>query len=442
MTYENNPRRHTLSAHDKLDRDKQQKIEDAIQSDLVERPTSKQSQHYLMQAWNNQQWIGCSCAENAYLSIRKTSNYYVLVRLTSQGQHANDCPFSEANMPIYRKKLAEKLNVTTLSFHKARPKKSNTTYNKSPISINGLQAESSKLARFMFSLYDDAGLNHIPLDGTKPDLRTQYLRIRQAAAKYNVAGQSGNNVIFTHPGSVPKAIDFLKEKQWPSGTIPQVLLFLTVDQIDGRNMLMNIGKKSYELTCQSKVETFYDEISSPSNVLMTLAQRPDSPAPEVLKAAAVPILEKSWLLPVKNNLVRKFIKSMLAMSKDYEVYDSRIVTPFFSTMFENINVRPDFSIERAGNTLAVFYFITEKDENYAVRKGEIDFLSSHGIIVKVFDMDKVRDDPLKDAWREADSFFKKYIKHFKLEAKAVPEKSLDDPDDEDEDKPINLLAQY
>lgn len=427
----------TLSAHHKTDMASRESIETDIQYLLVNEPTSKTAQEFLKKCWDNHQWIGCSCSQDAFLSIRKTTNYYCLVRLTSRGSHKDDCPFSEENMPIYKQKLAERINTNALSFHRAKPKRNNNKPLQSPISIMGQQAEASMLARFMFTLYDDAGLNSVPLSGKRPDLKHQYHMIRQIASRYNIAGHTGNNVIFTHPGQIDKAKNYLIESKWPAGAIPQVLLFFTVDQIDGRNMLMNIGDKKYQLTSQSKIEYFYDNASPPFNVLMTLAQRPDSTHQEVLRAAALPVFEKSWLLPVKNKLVRKFIKSMLAMSKDYETYDAKIVIPFFPKHFTEISVRPDFSIERDGNTLAVFYFLSERDDNYAARTGEINFLKSHGIKVSVFDMDEVRSNPERDAWKEASNFFNAYIKDFKLAQKP---KELIVAEQDAADEPINLLG--
>ena len=414
-----------------------QDISQSIQKDLFDSQTTKEAQQFLKECKLNNKWITCTCAPNALLYVRKTNPYYQLVRLTSRGKHAKDCSISVENLPIYGKKLVERLNSKTLSFHLPKRKKQEGTIKNTNITVAGLNAEASKLSRLMFELYEDANLNSVPLSGLRPDLRTQYHRIRTAGSQWTIGGHGAHNIIFTHPGSVQKAIDYINEKQWPTATIPTVLLFMTVDQIDGRNMLMNVGDKSYQLTCQSQIEYFYDNSSPPYNVLMTLAQREDRPSPEVLKASALPILEKYWLLPIKNKLVRKFIKSILAMSKDYETSNTHILTPFFPRVFEGIDVRPDFSIEREGVSLAVFYFLSTGDESYHARKGEIDFLRSHNVDVNVFDMDKVRNDPEMDAWREAKTFFNKYIKHYQLVKKIEPEEQFDAPAD---NEPIQLLG--
>lgn len=414
-----------------------QPIDPSIQADLIDKQTTKEAQAFLKECKLNNKWVTCTCKPNALLYVRKTIQYYQLVRLTSRGAHAQDCKISVENMPIYGKKLATRLNSKTLSFHRPKRKKSDVIIKNTAISVAGLQAEASKLSRLMFELYDDAELNTIPLNGERMELKIQYHRIRQAGSQYTIGGHTGNSIIFTHPGSVQKAIDYLNEKQWPANTIPTVLLFMTVDQIDGRNMLMNVKDKSYQLTCQSTIEYFYDNSSPPFNVLMSLAQREDRPSPEVLKASALPIMEKYWLLPIKNKLVRKFIKSLLAMSKDYETGSARIVTPFFPKEFEEIDIRPDFSIERDGISLAVFYFLSTNDESYFARKGEIEFLKSHGVHVYVFDMDIPRNDPERDAWNEARKFFNQYIKNYRVPKIVVPEEQFDAPAEEGL---INLLG--
>jgi len=54
-------------------------------------------------------------------------------------------------------------------------------------------------------------------------------------------------------------------------------------------------------------------------------------------------------------------------------------------------------------------------------------------------MDKVRNDPEKDAWKEANRFFKDYIKYYSLkEIEKAEEEFL--PKAEDEKKPIKLLG--
>lgn len=412
-------------------------VEVDLQHLLLNEPTSRQAQDFLKTCWTNGQWLSCPCADDAFLTIRKTNPYYVLVRLTSRGQHADDCSLSEKNMPIYRSKLAQKIGTHSLSFHRAPPSKKSRTPAKSPISVQGLNAEASVLARFMFTLYDEAGLNCVPLSGERPDLKTQYGLIRETAAKYYIAGQSGSNIIFSHPGQIENARNYLIEHKWPENALPHVLLFFTVDQITERNIRLSVGKQEYTLESKSRIEYFWDNASPPFNCLMTLALRPDSPKPEILRCSALPIFNKSWLLPVKNNLVRKFIQSLLAMSKDYETYDAKIVLPFFPKLFSEINIRPDFSIERQGSVLAVFYFISTQDIDYDARVGEINFLKSHDIEVFTFDMDKVRTDAERDAWKAAKSFFDRYIKRFKLTEKQILKDAA--PKD-DLPKPINLLA--
>jgi len=389
-----------------------------IQQDLIHRPATKAAQRFLKQCWTNHQWIACSCAENAFLAIRRTTNFYTLVRLTQRGDHTRDCLFSEDNMPIYKRKHAERIDNKALSFHRARALGHDKRQVKSPISINGLQAEASKLARFMFTLYEESGLNTVPLNGQAPELGSQYKAIRQTASKYYIAGQSGRDVIFTHPGEIEKAKATLVEKKWPSDAIPQVLLFFTIDQITGRDLLIKVGQKEFSLTVQSRIEYFWDNVAPPFNALATLALRPGSSHPEVLRCSVIPILAKNWLLPVKNDLARHFVKSMLAIAKDYVVGDSHIAIPFFPSTVLEFTVRPDFSVERNGRALMAFYFLSKTDESYLGRRGEIDYLRSTGLEVFVFDTDKIRENSKRDIWKAAKSFMHTNFKQSPVKADA------------------------
>lgn len=51
------------------------------------------------------------------------------------------------------------------------------------------------------------------------------------------------------------------------------------------------------------------------------------------------------------------------------------------------------------------------------RVGELNFLKSHNIEVFTFDMDKVRTDAERDAWKAAKGFYDRYIRRFKLTEK-------------------------
>ena len=86
----------------------EQDIPDSIQEDLLTKQTTKEHQQFLKDCHMNNKWITCSCADNALLSVRKTVNFYSLVRLTSRGKHAEDCSISVENLPIPDKKIVDR----------------------------------------------------------------------------------------------------------------------------------------------------------------------------------------------------------------------------------------------------------------------------------------------------------------------------------------------
>lgn len=411
---------HALSSTSKNDLNTNYPIAPPMQDALINEPTSYAAQQFLKECYDDHKWLSCACAESAYLAIRKTTNFYCLVRLTRRGDHREDCAFSEDNMPIYRKKLAQMITTNALTFHQNRPT-SKPTNIKSPIAITGLQAEATKLARFMFTLYQESSLNTVPLSGVHPEISQQYKSIRSTAERYYIAGKSGSKIIFTHPGAIETAKAYLYENKWDDNQVPQVLLFFTVDEIAGRTLNMRIAGEEYSLTCQSKVEYFFDNASPPYNCLMTMALRPDSPEPEVLRCVAIPVLNKAWLLPVKNHLVRHFIKSMLASSGEIKTHGTSLAIPFFPQYFRDVMIRPDFSVERDGRSLVVIYFLSHHDEGFDARNAEVHFLKSVGVEVYVFDMDKERENPTRDAWKAARFFVDRYVKPIDIEPAKLTE---------------------
>lgn len=398
-----------ISHSDKANLDDSERIEWSVQDALLNRPTSIEAQDFMKRCYDDDRWIGCSCNEGAFLFIRKTTNFLCLVRLTSRAEHKDDCPFSITNMPIYDKKLAEKIGTKTISFHRAKSSKPSST-TKAPISIKGLQAESTRLARFMFTLYDESGLNTVDLHGNHASISDQFKKIRQAANGYVIAGRKGGEILFTHPNSIDRARQFLVENKWADNQVPHVLLFFTVDSIAGREMSMSVKGKPYTIESQSKIEYFFDDASPPYNVLMSLALRPSSKEPEVLRATALPVFNKAWLLPVKNDAVRHFIKSILAMCGDGDVGSGSLIIPFFPQLYRGHEVRPDFSIDVDGESKVMIYFMSAKDEGYHARKGEMDFLRSAGFRVYGFDMDAERMNIQKDVWKAAKHFYEDYLR--------------------------------
>jgi len=404
-----NIKNYPISSVDKADLGEGELVSDALHEALLERPTSVQAQEFMEQLYTDHKWIGCDCADGAYLAIRKTVNYFCLVRLTKRGEHLADCPFSEANMPIYRTKLAEKIDNHSISFHRAKPKNTGKSI-VAPITVKGQQAESSRLARFFFTLYDNAGLNTVDMHGNRPDLGDQYKLIREAANSFSIAGHRGGDILFTHPKAFDEANAYLYEKKWGENQIPQVLLFFTVKAIDGRDLLMEVGGEAFQITSQSKVEYFMHDASPPYNCLITLALRPTSDAPEVLRCAALPIFSNKWLFPVKDNVARHFVKALLKRCKGKPITESKMLIPFFPQLFRDKTVRPDFSIERYGRSQVMIYFLSKTDQAFDARVGEIEYLRSAGINVYVFDMDADRFNLRDEMWDASGDFYDRYFR--------------------------------
>ena len=90
----------SLSSVDKADLGQGQSVPRVIQDQLLSAPTSIRSQAFLRQCYDDHKWISCACSDGAYLAIRKTINFYGLVRLTQRGG-----PFTR--MSLFRRQYAD-----------------------------------------------------------------------------------------------------------------------------------------------------------------------------------------------------------------------------------------------------------------------------------------------------------------------------------------------
>lgn len=406
---DNTPVHYQVDAVSKTDLEETKPIDRRLSEKLQTEPTSIEVQEFLQECYLENRWISCSCSRNAYLAIRKTTSFFCLVRMSSRSQHIPDCAFSELHMPIYRKKLAEKITGNAISFHRPKPVASSKKPAKAPITVAGIQAESSRLARFMFTLYDEAGLNHVDLIGDHDGISEQYTLIKRAAQRFTIEGQNGAQILYTHPKDFDRAKTALYELPWGENQIPQVLLFFTIDSISGRTLRTTVGGETFTFDIKSKVEHFFDSASPPYNCLMTLALRPESDGPEILRCVAVPIYSKFWLLPVRASIVREFIKSVMWHCDKRGVGSAEVLTPFFPVMFRDRLCRPDFSIERDGVSRVMIYFSSSDEEHHDVRMGEIDFLRSSGFRVYRYDMDEHRHKGKRHIWGIAKQFYDEFL---------------------------------
>ena len=398
-----------VDAVSKTDLEETRSISRRLSEKLQSEPTSIEVQEFLKECYLANRWISCSCSRNAYLAIRKTTSFFCLVRMNGRSDHSPDCAFSELNMPIYRKKLAEKITGNTISFHRPKPIASTKKPAKAPITVAGIQAESSRVARFMFTLYDEAGLNHVDLIGDHDGISEQYALIKRAAQRFTIEGQNGAQILYTHPRDFDRAKTALYELHWGENQIPQVLLFFTIDTISGRTLRTTVGGETFTFDIKSKVEHFFDSASPPYNCLMTLALRPESDGPEILRCVAVPVYSKFWLLPVRASIVREFIKSVMWHCDKRGVGSAEVLTPFFPVMFRDRLCRPDFSIERDGVSRVMIYFTSADEEHFDVRMGEIDFLRSAGLRVYRYDMDEHRHKGKRHIWGIAKQFYDEFL---------------------------------
>ena len=398
-----------VDAVSKADLEEARPISTRLSEMLLAEPTSIEVQDVLQNCYLENRWISCSCSRNAYLAIRKTTSFYCLVRMNGRSDHSSDCAFSELHMPIYRKKLAEKITGNAISFHRPKPVASSKKPAKAPITVAGIQAESSRLARFMFTLYDEAGLNQVDLVGDHDGISEQYTLIKRAAQRFTIEGQNGAQILYTHPKDFDRAKTALYELPWGENQIPQVLLFVTIDSISGRTLRTTVGGETFSFDIKSKVEHFFDSASPPYNCLMTLALRPESDGPEILRCVAVPVYSKYWLLPVRASIVREFIKSVMWHCDKRGVGSAEVLTPFFPVMFRERLCRPDFSIERDSVSRVMIYFTSADEEHYDVRMGEIDFLRSAGLRVYRYDMDEHQHKGKRHIWGIAKQFYDEFL---------------------------------
>lgn len=381
---------------------------------LTDNPKHVQAQVFIRELYTDNLWVSCSCADRAQLFPRKKGDWFELVRMPNRGDHADDCFYSELNKEIRRTKYTEELKGTSLSFHRA-PLEPSGIESKPNITVKGVPSEYSFLGKMLLTVYQKAGLNHAPLTGKQRELSSQYKAMRETLANYEIAGKKGKDVVFTHPSSYQKAVETLYKDSWHEKQIPHVLLFFTVDSIADKQLRIKVGNDTMDFDVHSRVEYLFDDSSPPYNCLMTLGLRDSADEPEILRCAAVPIINKAWLLPVKNHIVRRFTYKMVEYGRKIddpykEMSRYNLLTPFFPQEIDGVKFRPDFYIDRDGSGYVAIYFQSKRNDlNYGPREDEMAFLRSLDVRVEVFNLDEL----FFDIDRAIEAFVSKiYRNHF------------------------------
>ncbi|MBI0477112.1 hypothetical protein D9601_17325 [Sphingomonas sp. MA1305] len=321
----------------------------------------------VQQARIGARWIACDCLAGdvpppiltpAFLSEAET---YYLRRLTSakRPEHQADCPF-------FRDQVTHRLSEVRhpdapadppdgwFEVLKPAPEKLAQRPDETASDDRTRQASIPRLARLLWRLLDNAGLNRCsPLaDERETAIGDQFRRLATAAARVEVApGIELGRVLWTHAAALHGRRTFATLRaladRWPAGHAPQGFITLFATSFRGSEIVVSGGDPVRIANRIQSPSTRANPIDGPFLVIVVVGEYPEAHGYAPLRAYAQPIYSGHRFIPVDTAFERQAIKALLAArrSLDRAGIDLVLEKPIFDRLTPLGSCRPDFLVE-------------------------------------------------------------------------------------------------
>jgi len=270
-------------------------------------------------------WIACDCKSKgeALLTVTcRQSGTLFLTHMNKRGLHRKGCPLESKTFSNGQGNVqnvpSQLLNANTpLKLHvrgewegRKKRKEEHTQQDKTKGST------TPRLARLLYSLIQDATLNHITRN--TPHINRQYQALIQAACRYTLDDNVSLKFLFwTHPKGVLNAWKILKEKagHFRKPVKPYGLAVILVDRIDEKTLICTSGNQTFRLTLSGPLRFVSGRLgkeSAPYLVILSITDnitRPGFYSP--YSAFVTPVLSKAHLVPVDSRYERDVLKTLM-----------------------------------------------------------------------------------------------------------------------------------
>jgi len=313
-------------------------------------------------------WIACDCRPlgtpppiltPAFLSEAET---YYLRRLTSASrpEHHADCPFfrDQATNRITEVRNQESAADPPYGFFEVlrpAPEKLAQRPEEEASDDRTRQASIPRLARLLWRLLENAGLNRLPpLSHMSPDhsISDEFKALAITAGKIEIApGIELGRALWTHAQALHSNRIYARLRElarhWPRGHAPQAFLTLFAHHVRGSTIHV-AGSEAIVLANRVQLPSVRNNpIGGPYLVIVVIGEYPEAHGYAPLRGYAQPILSGRWFIPVDTEFERVVLKALLALRRSFDRrgLDMYLEKPVFDTLTPMGACRPDIMVE-------------------------------------------------------------------------------------------------
>lgn len=329
-------------------------------------------------------WLECDCdvAKGTHalmtVALSHKDNYY-LQHINSRGEHNDNCRFKGSSTfsdgSSNEVKRVSKSNLLRLHVRgglgdedkkeKGQNSSSKSTATKYP-----------RLARFLYSILEDAKLNQI--DAKAITIADKYKKIRQAASKYQLEkGIKASEFLFTYPD-----IEQIKAKlkgslsQWGESR-PYALCVAVASDVIGNKLIFKYKAKEIIVELGGTLKKSsgrLGEDSKPYLVIFTVTDANDDIGHfKPYNGFCVPVLSPFDLMPVDSRYERMVLEKLKLRAKWWR--DQKLTATLIKPLFDESimidgevnNCLPDIIVETPKHNI-VFEVMGSHEQAYIERK--------------------------------------------------------------------------
>lgn len=359
-----------------------------IENENISGLQKKEALALLQEAKENKYWLACDCItttqEPPLMYVRRTQNNILsLVRMPSRTPHLDKCPF---RFTQEQKTIATNSSSRSQAWDKKSPLLLHRDYATKLASNKTTQTETTRhaytqkiptLGRLLYSLIEDAGLNHYNQTSLK---RVDQLKLLEKAANpYQLdSGISMANYFWHSPKQVAYARDKLKsiKVKWPKAR-PYGVFTVVVERFENKIAHCVHANGPEEILLEGNLDFSSGRLtnqSGPFLLLFTLTDLIDNKKSYYpMNGFAVPIHSANLLMPAESHYERLTLNKLnqLAYSLRKKDVVITIEKPLFDLKDNEGNpipdCRPDFLLKTRQKCVVIEVMGSHEDD-YLARK--------------------------------------------------------------------------
>ncbi len=330
-------------------------------------------------------WFECNCeveeGTHALMTIGLShKNNYYLQHVNSRGEHHESCRFKgEPGATGTSSDAVKRISkASVLKIHVRGGLGEGDDHKENEKKSQGKATKYPRLARFLYSLLEDARLNQLSLD--QVDVRDTYQKLRQAAKNYKLEKNiKASELFFTYPDIEQIQVKLRASLPKWGESRPYALCVAVASDIVGNSLIFKYPKQQKDIVVElhgilKKSSGRLGEGSKPYLVIFTVTDSNDDIGHfKPFNAFCVPVLSFFELVPVDSRYERMVLEKLKVRAKWWR--DQKLTATVIKPLFDESVViegkqescLPDIVIETPGHNI-IFEVMGSHEDEYVERK--------------------------------------------------------------------------